>query len=263
MKLFSWNVNGLRSIAQKGFGSFLQEYRPDIICLQEIKVLPEQLSDELKNPEGYRVIFAPAERKGYSGVATYIRKGVPLEPKAATIGLGSKDYDAEGRCLITEHEDFVLYNVYVPSGTTGDLRQDFKYAFLDFFKSHLEKLPPEHRSKLIICGDFNICHRDIDIHHPRTAEKRRLSGFLPEERQWLDELTALGFIDSFRRMHGDDRQEFSWWSFRANSRAKNLGWRIDYVFVGSALAPRLQQAGIHCSVNGSDHCPVSIEFRAD
>ena len=260
MKLICWNINGLRSVYKKGLEQFLLDQQPDILCLQEIKVHEDQLSDEQKNPEDYSVIFSPAQRRGYSGVATYFRKGSGVEPKKVNHGLGEARFDNEGRYLISEHKDFILYNLYIPSGTTGDVRQEFKYEFLDHLYDQINELSAAKKKKLIICGDFNICHREIDIHHPSVAEKRELSGFLPDERKWVDKFLKLGLHDSFREVHGDTPKQYTWWSFRANSRAKNLGWRIDYAFVGKSLKEKLDGAEIHAETSGSDHCPIELRL---
>lgn len=258
MNLISWNVNGLRAAYKKGFEEFLSKYKPDILCLQEIKVLEEQLTEEQRNPENYSVYFGPAKRKGYSGVATYIRNDSSIATTKASFGLGDTRFDDEGRYLVTEHKDFTLYNIYIPSGTTGDIRQDFKYDFLAHLYEHLSSQAAAQRKKIILCGDFNICHTAIDIHHPKVAEKRELSGFLPDERKWMDSFSELGYHDSFRLIHGATPHNYTWWSFRANSRAKNLGWRIDYIFVGDGLKKMVTAAEIYPSVMGSDHCPISI-----
>jgi exodeoxyribonuclease III len=253
MKLISWNVNGLRSVSQKGFLDFVRKEKPDILCLQETKAQERQINHEDIVPEEYIAAFSSASKAGYSGVATYIHSQHKSEISKPLTGIGIRKFDEEGRFLIHRHKHFLLYNVYIPSGTTGDTRQDFKYKFLDVFRRHLTALPKADFSKLIICGDFNICHRDIDIHHPEEATKRGLSGFLPKERKWLDEFIKLGFVDSFRLINGDVKGVYSWWSFRAGARKKNLGWRIDYFLVAKALAKKVRGAAIESTVTGSDH----------
>jgi len=260
MKLISWNVNGIRSAYRKGLKDFLITEKPDLFCLQEIKAREEDLDDEQKVIDGYDISYFSAKKKGYSGVATFASSKSPFVPKKVQGGIGIEEYDSEGRFLISTHTNFTLYNIYFPSGTTGDIRQDFKYKFLDDFFDHLASLPKAQKERLIICGDFNICHKDIDIHHPKTAEKRQLSGFLPDERKWMDKFVELGFVDTFRHVHGTKPGNYSWWSFRANSRAKNLGWRIDYIFVSSKLADKITNAAILGKVEGSDHCPVVLEI---
>lgn len=258
MKIISWNVNGLRSILKKGFGEFVESYNPDILCLQEIKIGREQPIPEELRQLGYELVVSAAEKKGYSGVLTFVKEGTPFSAKKSKLGINIAEFDSEGRFAITEHEDFLLYNVYIPSGTTGELRQQFKYDFLEHFLKHLKKLSQGKRKRLVICGDFNICHRSIDIHHPDVATKRQLSGFLPEEREWLDLFIDSGFVDTFRLINGDKKDIYSWWSYRAGSRGKNLGWRIDYLFVAKELSKKVVDASIETSINGSDHCPVTL-----
>lgn len=256
MKLVSWNVNGIRSARQKGLLDFIVRQKPDILCLQETKAQPERLKENERTFSGYEILFSSAKKPGYSGVATLYRNRLP--PSRAVPGIGIAKYDEEGRFLLTDHGDFLLCNAYFPSGTTGEVRQAFKYRFLDDFLNYLKTLPPRDFDRLIICGDFNICHRDIDIHHPAEAAKRQLSGFLPDERKWLDDFIAAGFVDAFRLIHGDKPGQYSWWSFRAGSRGKNLGWRIDYFMVSTKLASRVKDAAILQAVKGSDHCPLVL-----
>jgi len=258
MKLISWNVNGIRSIQKKGFSSFVARQKPELLCVQEVKVGQDQIEAipiELKN---YQVHCSLAERRGYSGVATYTQDGTTLNKRTLKTGIGIERFDSEGRFLISKHKDFTLYNLYIPSGTSGDERQAYKYDYLDDFLAHIKKLQKKTSDKLIICGDFNICHKAIDIHHPKEAEERELTGFLPEERAWVDKFEASGFVDTFRHVHGNKPGQYSWWSYRAASREKNLGWRIDYIWVSKALVKRVKDARILKTVGGSDHCPVMI-----
>ncbi len=260
MKLISWNVNGIRSIYRKGLDDFLAIEKPDILCLQETKISINSLDELPANPNNYDCFFSSAEKPGYSGVSTYIKDEIPHLTKDPDAGIGISEFDNEGRFLITDHGDFVLYNIYFPSGTTGDLRQNFKYKFLDSTLEHIKSLPKNVRDKLIICGDYNICHKEIDIHHPDVATKRELSGFLPEERAWMDKLTASGFTDSFRAINGDVQKQYTWWTYRAGARDKNLGWRIDYFFVANNLAKKIKSAKILNNIKGSDHCPITLEL---
>lgn len=260
IKLVSWNVNGFRSALSKGLREFLAAEKPDILCLQETKSDQSVFRDERYKLDGYAVHYSCAQKKGYSGVATWLRNGV--EPTAVECGIGVKSFDQEGRFLILRFKDFDLYNTYYPSGTTGEIRQAFKYKFLDALHGHLKKLSPQQRSRIVMCGDFNICHRDVDIHHPDTATKLELSGFLPAERAWMDKFEALGFIDTFRAIHGPDKKIYTWWSFRAGARSKNLGWRIDYIWAGKGLQSKIHEANVYDTVKGSDHCPISLEFEA-
>lgn len=260
MKLISWNVNGIRSVSQKGLLEFVKRERPDVLCLQETKAQEKQIVEQDAVPEEYSSAYSSAGKAGYSGVATYIHNKHKNKFSKPLSGIGIKKFDEEGRFLIHRHKQFLLYNVYIPSGTMGDSRQDFKYKFLDAFQRHLTGLPKADFSKLIICGDFNICHREIDIHHPQEAAKRGLSGFLPEERKWLDDFMRLGLVDTFRLINGDIKGVYSWWSFRAGARKKNLGWRIDYFLAAKALAKKVKDARIESAVIGSDHCPIVLEI---
>lgn len=260
MKLICWNVNGLRSIMSKGLEKFIRREQPDILVLQEIKISADNVADAVGTLDGLDGHYSFAEKRGYSGVASFIRRSCKHQPKTIKTGIRCPEYDCEGRFLISDHGPFKLYNVYIPSGTTGELRQNFKYRFLDRFLNHLRRIKKEDRERLVICGDFNICHREIDIHHPRTAEKRRLSGFLPEERAWMDAFVEAGFTDAFRHVHGDAAEAYTWWSFRAGARKKNLGWRLDYFFVGKKIVPLIKDARILPTVPGSDHCPITLEL---
>ena len=261
MKLVSWNVNGIRAVCKKGFLDCVTEWDADVISLQETKAHDEQFPDEVSPLPGYRCVSSAAEKKGYSGVATYVRDGYDL--KSVAHGIELPEYDSEGRFIITHiaaPADIVLYNIYFPSGTSGDVRQQYKYEFLDAVLDHLRGLPKATQKKLVITGDFNICHREIDIHHPDVATKRQLSGFLPDERAWMDSFVDAGFIDSFRNVHGDTTDRYSWWSYRGGAREKNKGWRIDYFFTHSALRDRIVHADIHHDTLGSDHCPILLEL---
>jgi exodeoxyribonuclease-3 len=258
MKLYSWNVNGIRAVQKKGFNDFLENHKPDVLCLQETKAESSQLDHNLITPKNYQSYFCSANKKGYSGVATYTRQD--QETELLESGIGIPEFDTEGRFLLTRHGSIYLYNIYFPSGTTGDLRQTFKYNFLDAVYEHLAKLPAEIKNNLIICGDLNICHRDLDIHHPEKARKQELSGFLEAECLWVDKFLACGFIDTFRFLH-PELKAYSWWSYRAGARKKNLGWRIDYFFAYKNLSDRILDAGILTNIQGSDHCPVWLEIK--
>jgi exodeoxyribonuclease-3 len=261
MRILSWNVNGLRSAYQKGFHQLLNVENPDIVCLQETKMQESQFSALTELTSFGHWYFSSAEKKGYSGVAIGVNNKLHGTLILEGNGIGLSEFDSEGRFLIMRHPSFVLYNIYFPSGTSGEERQQFKYRFLDAFASHIESLPAEDRKRLVVCGDFNICHREIDIHHPEKATKLGLTGFLPEERKWMDRFCDLGFVDTFRHVHGDITQQYSWWSFRAGSRKKNLGWRIDYIFTSQELAPHATSAALRQNVLGSDHCPALLELE--
>lgn len=269
MKIISWNVNGIRAIAKKGLGETVSSLRPDIVCLQEVKANASQLQEALAEalPDYETLLLSDATKPGYSGVATLAKTSLAKSllakktlstPLPLNTNIGLPEFEAEGRFNVLNFPSFLLYNIYLPSGTTGESRQNKKYLCLELFLEHLKTLSKTDKERLIICGDFNICHKDIDIHHPQTADKRKLSGFLPEERAWMDELISFGLTDSFRKLHPQTKNTYSWWTYRAGAREKNLGWRIDYFFVGAKILPLLKKAEIHGSFPGSDHCPVSI-----
>ncbi len=253
MKLVTYNVNGIRSAISKNWLSWLQATDADIVCLQEIKATPDQLVDLLLIEQmGYEHYWYPAEKKGYSGTAIFTR----ISPKHVEYGCGHEDYDREGRMIRADFDGFSVMSSYFPSGSSGDLRQAFKYRFLDDFQYYIDKVKLEH-PKMIISGDYNICHKAIDIHNPKSNANS--SGFLPQEREWMENFMHSGFTDSFRHFNQDPHQ-YTWWSFRANSRAKNLGWRIDYNMVSREMDPQLKRAAILSEARHSDHCPVLLEF---
>jgi exodeoxyribonuclease III len=254
MKIISYNINGLRSGISKDLAIWLALELPDIICFQEIKSTPDQIDVSVFEKLGYYLYWNPAVKKGYSGVATFTR----IKPKHVEIGLGNDKYDVEGRALRLDFETFSVLNVYMPSGSSGEDRQKFKYEWLDDFYMYTDLLL-KTQPELIICGDYNICHQPIDIHNPKSNANS--SGFLPEERAWMTKFISLGFVDSFRHFN-QNPHHYSWWSYRAGSRGKNLGWRIDYHMVSSKLAPRLKGSGILPDVIHSDHCPVVVEIEA-
>ncbi len=250
MRILSYNVNGIRSALSKDFASWLKSESPDVLCVQETKAQDAQIDTLLFEHLGYHCTLHSAEKKGYSGLAIFSK----LKPDKVVKGMGTAKFDAEGRVLRADYGDFTLVNVYIPSGTTGDVRQDFKMEFLEAFSLFIQNLKKE-RPKLLICGDYNICHKPFDINHPERHKTS--SGFLPEEREWFDRFIALGFIDTFRQFNNQPHQ-YSWWSYRANSREKNLGWRIDYHIISQALSFQLNSASILSHVEHSDHCPVEV-----
>ncbi len=253
MKIISYNVNGIRAALGKGFDEWLAGENPDIICLQEIKAQAEQIPLERFSDMGYHCYLHPAQKKGYSGTAIFSK----IKPDKVCNGLGITDYDNEGRLIRADFGAKTLICSYFPSGTTGDLRQAFKMKYLSDFTRYIRDLRKE-RPELIICGDFNICHKPIDINHPEKHET--MSGFLPEERAWFDEFIALGFVDTFREFCKDG-ERYSWWSYRSAARPRNLGWRIDYFLVTDNLRPTLKGADILDQVVHSDHCPVVVELE--
>lgn len=253
MKIISYNVNGIRSAMSKGFADWLKESNPDIIGLQEIKADQNQVETAVFSDLGYEQYWFPAQKKGYSGVAIFTK----IKPTTITYGMGYSKYDDEGRFLRLNFEDFSFISSYFPSGTTGDNRQKFKYEFLDDVYGYIQDLYKTH-PKLILSGDYNICHKPIDIHNP--ISNKNSSGFLPEEREWMDKFINSGFIDSFRKFNGNPN-EYTWWSYRFNCRAKNLGWRIDYQMVTNPLQNNLTSAIILPHIIHSDHCPIQLELK--
>ncbi len=252
MKIFSYNVNGIRAALNKGLTDWIAQENPDILCFQEIKATPDQFYTEIFKQYFTTTLWNPAERKGYSGVALLSK----TPPKKFSFGINHPVFDIEGRIIVSEFEPFTHVCVYVPSGSMGDERQDFKMDFLDKFYHFIDALL-QKQPNLIISGDFNICHKPIDINHPEKHET--VSGFLPEEREWMDRFVELGLVDSFRKFNQQPNQ-YSWWSYRQRAREKNLGWRIDYHFVSRSLDSILTNASIHPTAYHSDHCPVSVEL---
>lgn len=252
MKVISYNLNGIRSALSKGLLDWLKTERPDVFCIQESKAQPEQVDTLAFAELGYHAYLHSAEKKGYSGVGIFSLQ----EPDQIVVGMGIDRYDREGRVLRADFGDLTVVCVYVPSGTTGGLRQEYKMDFLDAFLGYLNRLR-QTRPNLIVCGDYNICHKPIDINHPER--QIGVSGFLPEEREWLDQLEETGMVDSFRQFDPSP-EKYSWWSYRFGARERNAGWRIDYHWVSPSVAERLTGAAILAEAYHSDHCPVSIEL---
>ena len=251
MKITTWNVNGLRAALGKGILAWIKSNDADIICLQEIKTRPEQLIEEYRDRLGdYRVIWNPAQRPGYSGVATLIKS----EPSEISIGTNMPHFDAEGRVICTRYPGFILYNIYFPNGQRDQERLDYK---LDFYAHLLEICDKLHQEgeQIIICGDFNTAHREIDLKNPKENEKN--SGFLPEERAWIDRYQEHGFMDAYRQLYPEQAQ-YTWWTYRFNARKRNIGWRLDYYLMSQSLLPSVRDVVIHEEVMGSDHCPVDL-----
>lgn len=253
MRILSYNLNGVRSALSKGLNDFLTQSEADVVCFQETKAQPDQIDSSAFWAAGYpHCYYHSAVKKGYSGVAILSKK----EPDAVVIGMNHPVYDSEGRVIRADFGDVSILCVYIPSGSMGDARQAFKMTFLDDFLVFLNTLRQE-RPNLLVCGDFNICHKPIDINHPERHTKD--SGFLPEERAWFDKLIETGFIDTFR-VFNQEPDQYSWWNYRSFARERNLGWRIDYHLVTPSLKPALTSAAIHQDVVHSDHCPVSVEL---
>ncbi len=253
LKFVSWNVNGIRALEKKGFVDTMPEFDADVIGLQETKAQPDQLSEELKNIPGYKSYWHSAERKGYSGVAFYSR----IEPMAVHYGLGDQEFDGEGRVLTLEFENHYLINIYFPNSGDQLIRLDFKLRFNERLAQFAKKLGK--KKSVILCGDFNVAHKEIDLKNPKTNVKN--AGFTPEERAWMDSFVEAGYVDTFR-MFNKEPEQYTWWSYRFSARSKNIGWRIDYFCVSGDAKPRVKNAAILKDVLGSDHCPVELEYLA-
>lgn len=253
MKIISWNVNGIRAVAKKDFFSDLKNLSPDILCLQETKAQDEQVAEVLSQVENYYIYSSSAERKGYSGTAILSRN----KPIISKMGIGILEHDNEGRVITLEFEEFYLVNVYVPNSGNDlrrlDYRQKWDFAFYNYLKE-LESTKP-----VISCGDFNVAHREIDLARPK-ANYNKSAGFMQEEIDGMDRYTGGGFVDTFRHFYPDKEDAYSWWSYRAGARTKNIGWRIDYFLVSQSLINGVKSAAILGEIMGSDHCPVSIEL---
>jgi exodeoxyribonuclease-3 len=252
LKVLSYNVNGIRAALKKGFADWLQAADPDVLCIQETKALQEQVDTGVFEDLGYHHYWFSAQKKGYSGVAILTKK----EPNKVVYGSGIDHMDFEGRILRVDFDEISVMSLYLPSGTNVD-RLDYKFKFMDEFQDYIEKLKKEIPN-LVICGDYNICHEAIDIHDP--VRNKTVSGFLPEERSWLDGFMRSGFIDSFRYLNSEPHQ-YSWWSYRANARNNNKGWRIDYALVSSPLKENISRSFILPEAKHSDHCPVGLELN--
>lgn len=252
MKIYSWNVNGLRAAAKKDFFPWIENEKPDILCIQETKLQENQLDEMLKDIPGYNSYFSFAEKKGYSGVGTYSK----IKPLNVYHGIGIERFDSEGRILITEYEEFTLLNIYFPNGQMNEERLNYKMEFYDAILDYCNSKVAEGK-KLLICGDYNTAHTEMDIKNAKANEKT--SGFLPMERAWLDKFISNGYTDTYRHLN-PDRIEYSWWSYMFKARERNTGWRIDYHFVSNNLLSQVKSASILTDVYGSDHCPIMIEL---
>lgn len=252
MNIISYNVNGIRAAERKGLSQWLNEEKPDIFCLQELKANQSDVDLSVFEKLGYHIYWHSAEKKGYSGVGIFTK----IKPQNVEIGCNIDIYDREGRVIRADYENFSVLNTYMPSGSSGDPRQDFKMKWLADFRNYIQNLKKKIPN-LLICGDYNICHQPIDIHDP--VRNKNSSGFLPEEREWMTEFLKDGFIDSFRHLNKEPDQ-YSWWSYRSAARERNKGWRIDYHMISDTLENQLKKADILQDVKHSDHCPIKIEL---
>ena len=246
-KLISWNVNGIRACVKKGFVEYFKEIDADIFCIQESKLQEGQIDLEL---EGYKAYWNYAEKKGYSGTAVFTKE----EPLNVKIGMGIEEHDNEGRVITLEFNEFYLVNVYTPNSKQGLERIEYRMGWEDVFRDYLKSL--EENKPVIVCGDLNVAHNEIDLKNPKSNRKN--AGFSDQERGKIDELLDAGFIDTYRYFYPDKEEAYSWWSYRFNARANNAGWRIDYFLVSDSLKDKLKDAKIHMEVSGSDHCPVEL-----
>jgi exodeoxyribonuclease-3 len=252
MRILSWNVNGLRAVHKKGFLEWLKRDRPDILCIQETKCKEDQVPNPVKNAPGYDTYFSSGDKKGYGGVGLFTRK----EPLSVKYSLEIESFDDEGRAIVADYGSFILFNAYFPNGKASKERLDYKLEFSDHLLERVDRLKAEGR-KIVICGDVNTAHNEIDISRPKQNEK--ISGFLPVERAWMDKLVAHSFLDTFR-IFNKEGGNYSWWDQKTKARERNVGWRIDYFFVSDNLRDSTKSAFIMKEVNGSDHCPVGIEI---
>jgi exodeoxyribonuclease III len=248
--LLSWNVNGIRAAFRKGFAQWLESAQPDVLCLQETKARPEQIEKELAQVQGYHHHFVWGTKPGYSGVALFSK----AKPEKLSDSFGAKQFDDEGRIIQADFNDFLLFNVYFPNGKASPERLKYKMDFYEAFLRQMLKLLKTGK-KIVICGDVNTAHQEIDLARPR--ENAEVSGFLPQEREWIDRLLAAGFVDTLR-LHHPEAGQYSWWDLKSGARARNVGWRIDYFFVSENLKHHVKDAFIQSEVQGSDHCPVGI-----
>jgi exodeoxyribonuclease-3 len=252
MHILSWNVNGIRAAFKKGFSDWFLATKPDILCLQETKATEEQFPEVIRDAVGYYKYYATAEKKGYSGVALFTRQ----EPEAVESGFGIKRFDNEGRILIAFYNTFILFNIYFPNGKASKERLRYKMDFYDAFLENIDSFK-EKGKRIVICGDVNTAHREIDLARPKENEK--VSGFLPEERAWIDKMISHGYEDTFR-MFNSEGGNYTWWDYKTRARERNIGWRIDYFLVSDNLKKSLKSAFILSDIMGSDHCPIGIEI---
>lgn len=256
-KIISWNINGLRGTHNNdAFLPFVKKAKPDILCLQETKVEKHQLPEEVREIPGYHSFFAHSkERKGYSGVAIYSKE----QPEHVEEGIGVPEFDTEGRVLVAYYKDFVLLNVYFPNGGGGPERLQYKLDFYDAFLKFIETLNKKQKYPVIFCGDVNTAHTEIDLARPKQNEKN--TGFLPEERAWIDEVIAAGYTDVFRQFHPEKTEAYTYWDMKTRARDRNVGWRIDYFFVSPEVSVLVKDTKILKDIFGSDHCPIELQLK--
>ncbi len=252
MKITTWNVNGIRAALGKGLKEWVLLENPDVLCLQEVKANSSQLTEDQANFPGYKQVWNSAKKPGYSGVATFFTQ----HPEQVMLGLDVPEFDDEGRVICSRHPGFLLFNIYFPNGQRGQERLDFK---INFYSRLLELCDTLHNNgeSIIITGDFNTSHKDIDLRNPRENEKN--SGFLPEERVWIDKYLEHGFVDIFRNLY-PEKVQYTWWTYRLQARPRNIGWRLDYFLISEDLVKNVQEVKIHDDIMGSDHCPVTINL---
>jgi len=246
-KILTYNVNGIRAALKKDLASFLKREQPDVVCIQETKAQEEQVETQIFGDLGYNHYWFSAQKKGYSGVAIFTKE----KPQHIEYGCGHELFDFEGRVIRVDFKTHSVISAYFPSGTTGDIRQNVKYEFLDYFYEYVLQLRKEFPN-LVVCGDYNICHTEIDIHNPKS--NKNSSGFLPEERAWMSAFFKSGMIDTFRYLHADQEHHYTWWSYRANARGNNKGWRIDYIACTNELEGAILEAELLPDDKHSDHC---------
>lgn len=250
IQVFSWNVNGIRAVHKKGFLDFIEQYQPDVLCLQETKASADQVPKEILEIDGYHQYYESAHKKGYSGVAVFTKE----EPLDICTEFSESRFNNEGRIQRVKFRDFILYNIYFPNGGASDQRLQYK---LDFYEHFLLELEPQMDQAILVCGDLNTAHQPIDLKNDKANEKT--SGFLPIERAWMDRFVEFGFVDTFRKFHPQE-EKYSWWSYRMGARKRNVGWRLDYHFVNEPLLKKVLGSEILNEVEGSDHCPVVIKL---
>jgi exodeoxyribonuclease-3 len=255
MRIISWNVNGIRAAQKKGFLEWVEKESPDVLCLQETKISEDQIEEELKNPRGYKTFWNSGERRGYSGVAVFLKE----DPVSINKKFSSKFLNDEGRVIETEFEDFILFNIYFPNGQKDEERLAYKLKFYEVFLKYALNLKKEKKKEIVVTGDFNTAHTEIDLKNPK--ENQNYSGFMPIERKWIDKYIEAGFKDIFRDLHSGETGHYTWWTYRFQARKRNVGWRIDYFMITSDLSEKVADCGILKDVEGSDHCPIYLDLK--